>query len=210
MLSTDIDPRKSGDASESLLPVLRGMLLDVAEASIKSGLRSGRPIAVDARAFPAALRRPGATFVTLHIGEQLRGCIGTVEAVRPLVNDVAHNAFHAAFSDPRFPPLRPSEFPQLDIEISILSPLRPIDFLNEGDLLDQIQPGVDGLELEYGPFRGLLLPDVWNQLPDKKEFVAHLKLKAGLPPTFWSNEIRVHRFTTERFTRKVATTIGDQ
>ncbi len=157
------------------------MLLNVARRSIEERLLAGRTLSIDLKDFPARLRDPGASFVTLTIGGQLRGCIGSVEAHQPLVIDVRDNALKAAFSDPRFPPLSRSELDRIDIEVSVLTHPEPIPFTDTEDLLRQIRPGVDGLILEYGYFRGLFLPQVWEQLPDRREFMAHLSLKAGLP-----------------------------
>ncbi|MFV2069783.1 MAG: AmmeMemoRadiSam system protein A, partial [Pirellulales bacterium] len=152
----------------------RRKLLDVAGASIREGLRTGRPLHVDTGAYSGILRQPRATFVTLHRGEQLRGCIGSVEPCRPLVTDVAENGFSAAFTDSRFPPLAPVEYPNLTIEISVLSPHEPITFVDEEDLLSQMRPGIDGFLLRCGSHRGVLLPAVWSSLPDPRKFLQHL------------------------------------
>ncbi len=177
----------------------RELLRKVAWESIEHGLRTGRPLAVDVARFPKTLREPGASFVTLNKHGQLRGCIGSLEPVRPLVEDVAYNAFHAAFSDPRFPPLRADELPDIDRHISVLGEPEPMQFTSEEDLVRQLRPGVDGLILQAGPNRGTFLPAVWESLPDPHDFVTHLKLKAGLPPDYWSDDIRVWRYTTEAF-----------
>ncbi len=179
------------------LGAYRDSLLQIARDSIQHGLRHGRPLTVDTGLLDPALREPGASFVTLEIGNRLRGCIGSLEAYRPLAIDVAENAFAAAFRDPRFPPLTEDEFDRIDIHISILGPAREIDFADEQDLLDQIRPGIDGLILEYGSHRGTFLPAVWESLPDKHQFLEHLKMKAGLPAGFWSDDIRVWRYETE-------------
>ena len=181
----------------------RETLLGVAQASIRSGLCSGEPVVVEPAAFAESLRDPRASFVTLRIDGELRGCIGSVEACRPLVVDVVDNAYNAAFRDPRFPPLRPFEFPMLTVHISVLSPMEPLRFAGEADLLEQIRPGMDGLEIEYWTRRGLLLPSIWELLPDKRQFLQTLKMKAGLPATFWSQRMNVNRFTTESFGRQV-------
>lgn len=180
-----------------LTPQERRLLLELAREAIRYGTRHGRPPAVNLEALPAALQVPRATFVTLEENGQLRGCIGSLEARRPLAEDVVHNAFAAAFGDPRFPPVREEEVDRLDIHISILSPLEEMSFTSEEDLLRQIRPGVDGLVLEDGPYRGTFLPAVWEQLPDKRDFLRHLKLKAGLPPDYWSDTLKVYRYTTE-------------
>ena len=148
---------------------------------------------------PAELLEERATFVTLTLGGQLRGCIGMLEACRPLAEDIAANACAAAFEDPRFPPLTKTEFKKLDIHISVLSPPEELTFSSEEEALNQIRPGIDGLILQDGYHRGTFLPSVWEELPEKEEFWAHLKRKAGLPIDYWSDTVRVFRYTTEYF-----------
>ena len=147
----------------------------------------------------ATLQQIRATFVTLEIDGELRGCIGTLEAHQALVNDVAYNAHAAAFSDPRFFPLSEKEYPRLDIHISILTPAEPMRFSSENDLIAQLRPGVDGLILQDGNHRGTFLPSVWEQLPEAKQFFTHLKRKAGLPMDYWTDSLQVYRYTTESF-----------
>ncbi len=186
-------------SSNSYSPEERHTLLETARLSILQGLERGRPLSIDPFRYPEPLREKRATFVTLQIGGRLRGCIGTLEAIRPLIQDVAHNAWAAAFSDPRFPPLSKSEFDSLEIEISILTPPESMVFDSEADLLRQIRPGMDGLILEEDGYRGTFLPSVWKSLPDPHEFLRHLKQKAGLPPNYWSDTLKVYRYTTESF-----------
>jgi AmmeMemoRadiSam system protein A len=176
----------------------RTQLLDVAATSIRHGL-SGARLLVNLADFPEPLRALRATFVTLHLADDLRGCIGTLEARRTLVEDVAANAYAAAFEDPRFGPLRAVEFEQLQIHISVLSPAQPLVFESEQDLLAQLRPGVDGLILEERHARGTFLPSVWEQLPEPLDFLRHLKRKAGLPVDYWSAQVRISRYTTESF-----------
>ncbi len=175
-------------------------MLRLARDSIAHGLRSGAPLRIDPRDYPEHLRARRACFVTLTRGGQLRGCIGHLEPVQTLIEDVAENAFSAAFRDPRFPPLQPNEFEEIRIEISVLGEPTPMAFTSEQDLVRQIRPGVDGLILE-GPMghRGTFLPSVWESLPDPRQFLAHLKLKAGLPADYWDDRMRVLRYTTEAF-----------
>lgn len=175
----------------------RETLLQLARDSIQNGLQYHAPLPVDIDDYPHELQQPRATFVTLQLQDQLRGCIGTLEAHRPLVMDIAHNAYAAAFTDPRFPPLNEAEFPQLELHISILTPSEPVEFSSEADLLEQIRPGTDGLILEAEGHRGTFLPSVWESLPDKHAFLQHLKNKAGLPQEYWSDQVRVWRYTTE-------------
>ena len=184
---------------QSLSPEQRATLLDVARKSILHGLNAGSSLTVDPQDYDESLRLPRATFVTLNIGDQLRGCIGHLQAIQSLVQDVAENAWAAAFRDPRFTPLSAEEYPELDIHISVLSPAEQMNFSSQEELLSQIRPGEDGLILEDGNHRGTFLPSVWESLPEKHEFLAHLKLKAGLPVDHWSDSVRVSRYTTESF-----------
>ncbi|MCB1777661.1 MAG: AmmeMemoRadiSam system protein A [Candidatus Competibacteraceae bacterium] len=177
----------------------RATLLHVARSSIQHGLRHHRALLIDPNDYPKALRVSRATFVTLEIGGQLRGCIGVLAAYQPLIQDVAVHAYAAAFEDPRFPELREEEFPRLEAHISVLSPPEPLPFGSEQELLAQLRPGIDGLILHFGHHRGTFLPSVWEQLTEPPVFLAHLKQKAGLPAHFWAPEIRVERYTTEYF-----------
>ena len=140
------------------------------------------------------LEERAACFVTLHRGEDLRGCIGTIVAHRSLGEDVRSNARAAAFSDPRFPPLAVGELAEVTIEVSLLSELEPLEFESEQDLVSRIRPGVDGLLLEHGFHRGTFLPAVWRSLPEPGLFLRKLKTKAGLEEDFWSPEIVVRRY----------------
>ncbi len=186
-------------STDTLSSADRALLLDVARASIREGLQHGQMLAVKPEDYPETLRPLRATFVTLEIGGRLRGCIGTLAAYQPLVQDAAAHAFAAAFEDPRFPKLQPDEMSQLDIYISVLSPPEPLHFSSEEELLAQLRPGVDGLILQCRHHRATFLPAVWESLPDPYVFLAQLKLKAGLPLTFWSPELRAERYTTEYF-----------
>ena len=174
-------------------------LLQLARQSIEHGLKKGKAVKVDDNQWQENLKVTAACFVTLHINGQLRGCIGHLSAIQPLVDDVAENAFSAAFKDPRFSPLSDKELETIEIEISVLTPAEEINFNDEQDLLSQIKPGIDGLILEDGFNRGTFLPSVWEQLPDKQDFWRHLKLKAGLPPDHWSDNVKVSRYRSLAF-----------
>jgi AmmeMemoRadiSam system protein A len=176
-------------------------LLDLAHDSILYGLEHGTPLKVAVKDYTHALQENGAAFVTLHINDQLRGCIGSLEAYRPLAEDVAEHGFDAAFRDPRFPPLRQDEFKSLDIHIEVLNPAEAMTFTSEDDLLAQLRPGLDGLILSDGFHKGTFLPTVWESLQTPQEFFNHLKQKAGLPMHHWSDTIKVERYTTEGFSR---------
>jgi len=171
-------------------------LLQTAYKSIEHGLEFNRPIKVNVKEYSPALQRNAAVFVTLTKNDNLRGCIGTLEATQPLISVVSYYAYAAAFNDPRFSPLTKEEFPFIKAEISILSQLEPVSWQTEEIALKEIRPGIDGLVLEesFG-FRSTLLPSVWDQVSDAKEFLSILKRKAGLPEDYWSDTIRFKRYT---------------
>jgi AmmeMemoRadiSam system protein A len=183
----------------SLNDAQKSIVLKLARASIERGLQTGRPLSIELNAYEPVLIRKTASFVTLERHGQLRGCIGMLEAQRPLVQDIAENAFAAAFRDPRFLPLSAEEFKDLDLHISILSPTEAIIFNSEQDLIAQLKPGIDGLILQEGYRRGTFLPSVWEQLPNPNQFLRHLKQKAGLPADYWSDKLKAHRYNTETF-----------
>ena len=147
------------------------------------------------------LRAPGACFVTLTRQGRLRGCIGSVRARRPLVDDVRANARAAALSDPRFPQLTAGELPDTRIEVSLLSAASPLPAASEEEALAALRPGIDGIILEVGgETHATFLPQVWENLPSPRDFLAHLKHKAGLPPDFWSPDLRLQRYTVTKWT----------
>lgn len=145
------------------------------------------------------LDESGATFVTLTCAGALRGCIGSLVAERPLRADVESNARAAAFSDPRFPPVSMREYHEIEVEVSLLSPMQPVTVESEIQALTLLRPGIDGVLLEYGRRRGTFLPQVWEQLPEPRAFLAHLKQKAGLPADFWAEEVRLSRYTVTKW-----------
>jgi len=175
------------------------ILLDVAKNSIQHGFKHQRPLPVDLNEYSPPLTEPGASFVTLNLNHQLRGCIGTLEAFQPLIADVSKHAYAAAFNDPRFSPLTEDEFKDLEIHISVLTKSTAIEFTDEEDLLRKVQPGVDGLILQEGLHRATFLPSVWEQLPAPVDFLNHLKMKAGLSEHYWSKDIDVSRYQTISF-----------
>lgn len=146
-----------------------------------------------------ALTEPGATFVTLTKKGLLRGCIGSLEAHRPLIADVRANAVSAALEDPRFYPLEPEELKQTKVEVSLVSSPEPLPFTDEADLLGKLEPGTDGLIISSGPHRATFLPQVWEQLPDPKQFLAHLKQKSGLPGDTPIEIFKVQRYRVHKW-----------
>ncbi|PKO34863.1 MAG: TIGR00296 family protein [Betaproteobacteria bacterium HGW-Betaproteobacteria-7] len=145
------------------------------------------------------LQDKAATFVTLTQHGVLRGCIGSLEAWRPLAEDVCANALAAAFCDPRFPPLTADELPRTRLEISLLTPAQVIDCRDEADALAQLRPHIDGVIFSAGRHRATFLPQVWEQLPEPAAFLAQLKRKAGLGADYWSPEARLARYTVKKW-----------
>jgi hypothetical protein len=136
-----------------------------------------------------------ATFVTLVTDGELRGCIGTLEAHRCLRADLVANALAAAFHDSRFPPLSLAEWAATEIEVSVLSALTPLPFGDEASAMARLRPGIDGVVLAWRGHRATFLPKVWEELPDPRDFLRHLRRKALLPDTFWAQDIRLSRYT---------------
>ena len=176
---------------------LGDVLVAIARAAIRSELGLGETAATD----HASLAAPAATFVTLRRGDLLRGCIGTVEPRRPLGEDVRANAVAAAFHDPRFPPLAAHEFADTAIEVSLLGPSEPFPCANEDDAAARLQPGIDGVILQCGRHRATFLPQVWQQVPDPREFLVALKRKAGLPAGGWNN-VTLARYTVSKYSER--------
>nr|VFJ88593.1 MAG: uncharacterized protein, PH0010 family/AmmeMemoRadiSam system protein A [Candidatus Kentron sp. LFY] len=190
----DRDP----DGRAGLSAEERKTLLEIARDSIVHGLAHREPPSINAAAFPAPLREKRATFVTLEKEGMLRGCIGSLRTTRSLVEDLAENAFNAAFRDPRFPLLSQEEWEKVTVKIALLTPATSMCFESEADLIGQLRPGVDGLILTAGPRRATFLPSVWESLPEPVDFLRHLKIKAGLDPNAWPPDVAVSRYTTEQ------------
>ena len=173
----------------------RDTLLALARGAIAQQLG----IAAAAPAQVTFLQAPGASFVTLRHARELRGCIGSLDARRPLGEDVEHNARAAAFADPRFAPLARHEFEQIRIEVSLLSPPAPMAVRSLADLQAQLRPHIDGLILCFGEKRATFLPKVWEVLPNAHDFIAHLQHKAGLPVGFWHEALLFSRYTVDSY-----------
>lgn len=183
------------DAEDAFIRDHGAALTGLAVKGIRHALDHGKPLEPRLDDLRPILQAEGASFVTLTRQGELRGCIGSLRAYRPLGTDIADNAFGAAFRDTRFTPLTYNDVPGLAVSVSVLSPAEPIRFRDEADLLGQIVPGRDGLILTAGRHRGLFLPAVWEQIGDRRQFLAHLKRKAGLPMDFWSDTVAVARFS---------------
>ncbi len=184
IMKLDLSPT---DAARTLLPIAR--------ASIASRLGKIHP----ADESPAWLREQGASFITLNLHKKLRGCIGSLQAHRPLLDDVKANAQAAAFKDPRFKPLTAAEYENIEVEISLLSALNTLTFTDETSALAQLKPHVHGVIFQYGHHRSTYLPQVWESFDDPVMFMATLKQKAGLPPNYWDATVKIHTYTVAKF-----------
>ncbi len=164
----------------------RNALLALARSAIEAELLEGKaPLRIKDPS--PALKAKRGCFVTLHKKGTLRGCIGSIEPEASLVEGVEENALNAAFRDPRFPPLSRSELPETDIEISVLTPPRPLSFVDGKDLTSQLVPEVHGVILTRGWRRATFLPQVWKQLPQKESFLGNLCQKAGMEKDCWKD-----------------------
>lgn len=177
--SSDVSPRLPAEAGPTLLAIAR-------DALSRHFGREAMPWSDD-----PWLAAPGATFVTLQRDGALRGCIGTLEAARPLREDVCHNAIAAALHDDRFPPLVAAELDATRIEVSLLSRPEPRPAASEAEAAALLRPGIDGVILSAGARRGTYLPQVWAQLPDPLAFLRALGRKAGLPDGSWTDDTRI-------------------
>ena len=175
------------------------LLHEIAHDSIEQGLDSKHPLIINLSDYENRLCEKAATFVTLHIGDVLRGCVGILEPRQSLIEDVAYNAYSSAFNDSRFSPVEKNELKQLSIHISVLNTPTEIIFESEDDLIRQLQPGKDGIILEEKNSRATFLPSVWESIDSKRDFLQHLKQKAYLPKDFWSDTIRIKRYSVEEF-----------
>lgn len=161
------------------------ILLHVARQALQLAVEERRQIKLDLTQFDEALRREGASFVTLHKHKQLRGCIGTLAAYQPLILDVAEHAVAAGTQDFRFPSVRPNEMDDIKFEISVLSEAVSLSYEDDHDLLNKLIPGVHGVVLLSGMKRATFLPQVWESIPDKENFLNQLCMKMGVSASSW-------------------------
>lgn len=175
----------------------RDSLIGLATETIRVQAAEARPYRISLENYSEILQIRAPSFITLQKQGELRGCMGSLQTHELLAENVSANAYRAAFEDPRFPKVRAEELSEISVSISILSPLAPLRFSSEAELLAMLRPGIDGLVLVYPGHQATFLPVVWESLPQKEAFLAHLKLKMGLAATFWSPEIRAYRYTAE-------------
>jgi len=193
------NPELAKDRSTNDEPDNKGkILLQLARASIAEAFGQTDEAVKNISQDADWLQEKGACFITLMQGDQLRGCIGSLEAHRSLLDDVKTNAKAAAFKDTRFSPLASDELDKTQVEVSLLSPMQELGFDDEQDALNQLRPDIDGVVFEYGHRRSTFLPQVWEQLPTTNDFMAHLKQKAGLPADFWADGVKLSRYTVSK------------
>jgi AmmeMemoRadiSam system protein A len=175
-------------------------LLAVARNTIKDRLHNREGPQINWKDLPEKFQEQLGTFVTLTIDGNLRGCIGHIIPRETVIEGIRENSINAAFRDPRFPPLTREEFENIEIEISILTAPEELSYTDADDLLNKLRPGVDGLIIKKGPYEATFLPQVWDQLPDKEEFLSHLCLKAGLSHDSWRKEkLQVSTYQVQAF-----------
>jgi AmmeMemoRadiSam system protein A len=185
---------------DRLTPEERQTLLRLARSAMERAVRGEEPPTLDPGAITPHLSEPGASFVTLTIHGQLRGCIGALEPSQPLAEDVREHALAAALEDPRFTPVKPEELGQIEIELSRLTMPRDLAYEDTTDLLAQLRPGVDGVILRDGNRRATFLPQVWEKLPDKPAFLDNLCMKMGVPVDSWRHRhLEIQTYQVEEF-----------
>lgn len=175
-------------------------LLKIVKQSILTAIEQGKRYHPKREDFDNALFNKGASFVTIKKNGRLRGCIGSVIPNQSVAHSLSDNAFSAALNDKRFSRLTSEELKNIDFTISLLTNFEPIIFDSYSDLLSKIEPKTDGLIIEDGERQGVFLPSVWQQIPNKDDFITELKIKAGISPTYWSQKIKIYRFRTVEIT----------
>lgn len=185
---------------EVLGPTLLGLARSAIAEKLNDDTQADKRLVIPELPQLPILTAPGACFVTLTLKGQLRGCIGTLEPYRPLYEDVRANAVAAALRDPRFAPVDAQVFSKIRVEVSLLSASVALAFTDEADALQQLRPHLDGIILQSSERRSTFLPQVWSQLPDPIEFLAHLKQKAGLPRDWWAPDLRLYRYEVQKWT----------
>ncbi len=175
-------------------------LLTIAREALEASVR-GEPLPnIDLSTLPEPLQVNGASFVTLTIEGQLRGCIGALEAYQPLAKDVQEHAVAAALQDYRFPNVRPTELSFINIEVSVLTPRSPLEYTDPQDLVKKLRPGIDGVVLQNGYSKATFLPQVWDQIPNPEQFLSQLCLKMGASSDLWRKKhIQVFTYQVQEF-----------
>ncbi len=188
------------NAQTTSFQAFKDQLITIAKCSIQSGFTHNYYDYRHADNLPKELLRKAASFSSIYIDGELNGCIGSLLAHQELAEDVSHNSFQAAFHDHRFPAVHNSQFDQLSVSLSILSDLKPVNNTSEQQFLDSLQPGIDGVMIEFNQHRATFLPHVWASLPDPSDFLGNLKQKAGLDYNFWHQNMTLKIYTVETLT----------
>ncbi len=186
--------------SDKLTDDEKRILLRLAREAMEIAVRGRVLPPLDAKSLSPLLRKNGSSFVTLTIEDELRGCIGALEAYQPLAEDVREHAIAAALYDPRFPPVRENELSRIKLEVSRLTAPLPLEYSSSEDLLKKLHPHVDGVILRDVHRRATFLPQVWEQIPDPTEFLGHLCQKMGVQANYWrETKLQVHVYRVEEF-----------
>lgn len=185
---------------EPLTDEEKRILLRLAREAMECGVRGKNLPPLDKSSLTKHLLEDGASFVTLTIRGQLRGCIGALEAYQPLVDDVREHAVAAALEDPRFPPVREDELSGINLEVSRLTRPIPLEYKDADDLLSKLRPHIDGVILKDGFRRATFLPQVWEKIPDRASFLNNLCYKMGARDDLWRvKHIDVLTYQVEEF-----------
>jgi uncharacterized protein len=186
--------------NEKLTPEEQQTLLRMAREAMEHAVRGEKLPLLDRSALTPSLLEPGASFVTLTVRGQLRGCIGALEAHQPLVDDVREHAVAAALEDPRFPRVRQDELSRIQVEVSRLTRPVPLAYKGADDLLSKLRPHVNGVILRDGLRRATFLPQVWEKIPDPSEFLDQLCYKMGAAHGYWrKRRLEVFVYQVEEF-----------
>ncbi len=177
--------------------IQRQKMLATALEAIQHGLDFGNHLRLTDQHYGQGMEDDRASFVTLKHDDLLRGCMGSLKPRETLIDNIAHNAYNAAFNDPRFSPIQPYVLQQIKIDISVLSALESLAFSTEDELLASLQPGVHGLVISDGDNSATFLPAIWEHLPAAEDFLRHLKIKANLGEDYWSSSLKAERYTVE-------------
>jgi uncharacterized protein len=164
------------------------VLLRLAREAMEGAVKEGKPPRLDSSTLTPRLKEQGASFVTLTIGGQLRGCIGALQAYQPLAEDVREHAIAAALEDPRFPPVESQELNAINIEVSYLTEPYPLEYSSTDELIKKLHPNVDGVILSDGLRRATFLPQVWEKIPDPANFLDNLCYKMGANADAWKRK----------------------
>ncbi len=186
--------------TETLTTSERQTLLRIARESLEDAVRGKALPLLSVYPITPALGANGASFVTLTVQGELRGCIGALEAYQPLAEDVREHAVAAALEDPRFPPVREEELSRIQIEVSRLTPPKQLEYETSEELLAKLRPHVDGVVLRHGSRRATFLPQVWEKIPNPEEFLNQLCYKMNVKPNTWRDvKLLVFTYQVEEF-----------